>query len=248
MPEQLTTDQLSLIRENVNLAHLAAKVWWDRNAQNQWTSENSDDTDLREVTAVAYQGLVTAAQNWDPQHHSEVDENYDARLAFAGFAKKRIVGTILDWQRKRDHVPRRQRRIYKDLQLLGHGSGMTPEQLADITGLNVEKIRSITQAVEATALSLDIPPDGWTDFPSYSDVPAPDDVEGSAVVMTVQEALVATIDDLPDLQKSIIVLRYYSGIDFSAIATELGVRLGTVRTAHNEAMYLIHDVMRRAVS
>lgn len=248
MPTRLTDEQSRLVHDNVNLANGAAKVWWEKNSKNQWNAENSDDTDLREVTAVAYQGLVTAAQNWNPNHHQVVDENYDARLAFAGFAKKRIVGTILDWQRKRDHVPRRQRRIYKDLQQHGHGSGKTPEQLADLTGLNVEKIRAITQAVEATAISLDLPPEGWTDFPSYSDVPSADDVEGMTVVTTVQEALVATIDALPDLQRSIIFLHYYAGIDFSHIAEELGVRLTTVRSSHNEAIYLIHNVMKRAVS
>lgn len=248
MVVRLTEEQARLVHDNVNLAHAAAKVWWDRNFQNQWSSKNSDDTDLREVTAVAYQGLVTAAQNWDPHRHPVVDERYDARLAFAGFAKKRIVGTILDWQRKRDHVPRRQRRIYKELQRQGHGTGVSLDQLADITGLDVDKIRAITQAVESTDISLDLPPEGWADFPSYSDVPVSGDVEGTAIVSTVQQVLVETIDGLPDLQHSIIVLRYYAGFEFPRIAAQLGVRLSAVRSAHNEAMYLIHDVMRRAVS
>lgn len=235
----LSKDQIHLVETHLNLAHRIALDYWRR------APETMEKT---EVVAIAYQGLLTAALRFDTTWRPENDPKYEAFLAFGAFARRRISGAIMDWQRSRDHVPRRQRRDYKSLQQSGHGSGRTAEELADITGLNVEKIRSITQAVESSAISLDAPPAQWDDNPFTSGAPSSTSVEDSALVSTIQDLVADTINSLPPLQRSVVTLRYYAGYDLTQIATELGVGVSAVRVSHKEAVDLIHAAMRNAAT
>ncbi len=236
--KRLTKYQTHLVETHLNLAHRIALEFWRKAPE---TMEKN------EVVAVAYQGLLTAAQRFDSTWTPENDPKYDPFLAFGSFARRRITGSIIDWQRSRDHVPKRQRRVYKTLQQHGHGAGRSPEELADMTGLNVEKIRAITQAVETTAISLDqgSPDDGYS---LHEEVSSPFDTERSALVSSIQDIVADTFVSLPPLQRSIIVLRYYEGRDLTSIAVELGVASSVVRTSHRDAIELIHSAMQRAAA
>lgn len=240
-PQRLTPEQKRLVEKNKDLAHSIALDFWRR---------APEEMEKHEVVSVAYLGLSTAAARFDAEHHGEVNEDFDPEKAFGAFVRHRIAGAIMDWQRSRDHVPRRQRRTYKDLQRIGHGNGASLEELSDITGLEVDKIRAITLAVETPAYSLDAHPEIW---PGNAQEDGPhllptQDVESSAVVSAMQQLLVQTIDSLPRLQQQVVFLHYYAGMDMADISAELGTRLSSVRVAHNEAILIIHSVMRRAAS
>lgn len=213
-------------------------------------AKNRNTLEGGELVAVAFQGLVSAAIRFDPTRPDINPDDLVSGTAFAGFARIRINGAIKDWQRSRDHVPRRQRRMYLDLKEQGHGAGKTPEQLADLTGLDVEKIRAITRAVEATSFSLDAPSDSWdADTPPDSvDRHITVDVESVAFVSSIQVLMVNTLHELPLLQQNVLVLRYYLGLEFPVIAQELEERLSSVRSAHNEAIQVIHEEMKRAAA
>lgn len=227
--EKLTEYQVHLVETHMDLAHRIADDFWRRSKQQM---------DRSEVIAMSYQGLVTAAVRFDTEWRPDPpDPKYDPFLAFGAFAKRRIAGAILDWQRTQDHVPRRQRATYKTLQQHGHGTGRTAEELSDITGLPADKIRAIVHAVESSALSLD---------EAIADVGDPDSVERSVVVGNVQDAMADAIENFSPAQRSVVVLRYYVGMDFPMIAAELGVSVMNVRTMHSEAIYLLHDVMKDA--
>lgn len=234
---RLTAYQTQLVETHIKLAQRMGLEAWRRSPETM---------EKYEVIGIAYQGLITAAVNFDPEWRPPADEAYDPFLAFGSFARRRISGAILDWQRSRDHVPKRQRQVYKNLQQHGHGSGKTPDQLAGLTGLPVEKIRAVTQAVETRAVSLDEALDSR--YGPSSDFPALNNVENSALVSNIQDAVANAINSLPPLQRSVVVLRYYSGLDLSQIAIELQVGSSVVRSAHKEAVDLIHAVMRRAAS
>lgn len=225
--EQLSPAQLHLVNTHLDLAHSVALSFWRR---------NRDAMEKNEVVAIAYQGLITAALRFDPDYRPSNDPNYDPFLAFGSFAKKRITGSVLDWQRKQDHVPRRQRQAYKELQAKGHGTGRTPEELSDLTGLPADKIRVITHAVEASAVS----------YEEHDDTSP--SVEESVFVLTMQSAVADMIATFSPAQRSVIVLRYFVGNDFPSIAAELGMGVMTVRSMHTEALALLHDVMKEAAS
>ena len=81
---------------------------------------------------------------------------------------------------------------------------------------------------------------------AIADVGDPDSVERSVVVGNVQDAMADAIENFSPAQRSVVVLRYYVGMDFPMIAAELGVSVMNVRTIHSEAIYLLHDVMKDA--
>lgn len=231
----LSKYQTHLVETHLDLAHSIALGFWRKAPAVMEKSE---------VVAIAYQGLLTAAQRFDPEWRPADDPRYDPFLAFGSFARRRITGAIVDWQRSMDHVPRRQRRAYKTFQ--SHGGNKTPEELADLTGLDVTKIRYITHAVEASAVSLDVSSDDGQSL--YSELSSSQSVEISALTSSIQDIVADTFASLPPLQRSILVLRYYQGFDLTQIATELGVAVSVIRINHTEALELVHTAMRRAAS
>lgn len=233
----LTSEQRALVEKNLDLAHHLALSVWRRNQQ---------AIDKSEIISVAYEGLTLAASRFDPSRAEIKDGVPDIDGAFSGYARRRINGIILDWQRSKDHVPRRQRSTYKELQSHGYGDGRTASELADLTGLEETKIRLVVAAVEHEPVSL------WATFPDDPDFPYRDnvvakthagDVEASALASRIQEIVTATFDSLTDFQRLVIALRYYEGEDLTTIATVLETNLSTVRVAHSEAILFLHAAM-----
>jgi RNA polymerase sigma factor FliA len=226
---RLTPDQAHLVTSHRKLAYSIAEDYWRR---------SNDNLDMKETISIAYQGLVTAALRFDPEWRPDNDPNYQPFLAFGSFAKRRITGAILDWMRQQDHVPRRQRQTYKKLQAQGHGSGRTPEELADITGVPADRIREIVSAVESASVSFD---DTWEHKEETID-----HVESEVSTATVLKAAADAVAAFPEAQQDIIYMRYFYGFDFGTIAAELGVAVANVRVMHHEAMLILHDVYRNA--
>lgn len=237
MTEKLTDYQKSLVIDNLDLARFIALDHWRRSRQ---------EMEKDEVVTVACHGLVTAALRFDPTWHGIRSGDLENGKAFAGWARRFITGAILDWQRSRDHVPKRQRRVYKTLQQHGHGAGRTLEELADITGESIDKLRAITQAVETSSLSLDAPRENWNDAPEASAVYSTSNVEDTTLASSVRDVVADTFAALPPLQRSVIGLRYYKGFDLTRVAVELGVSVSVVRASHSEAIGEIHAAIRRA--
>lgn len=236
--QKLNSSQNELIEKNINLAHYIALDYWRRNKQN---------IEKDEVVTVAYLGLVNAAIRFDPTRPDIKKEDLENGKAFAGFARVKINGAILDWQRTQDHVPKRQRRIYKELQSLGHGEGRTPEELSQLTGMEQEKIRAIIHAVETRDVSIhnSTDHDGNT-----TDVEIADEnhVEIGVLTNSIQRAVIFAFEDLTDIQQMVIVLRYYRGLDLQQISAELGISTLNARTNHWEALAILHAAMKSAAT
>lgn len=238
--EKLTEYQKQLVIKNLNLAHHLALISWRRNRQ---------EIEKFEIVSIAYQGLIAATIKFDPTRPQIIPGDLENGKAFAGYARRKIIGAILDWQRSRDHVPRKQRAVYRELQNQGHGRGKTQKELSELTGIDINKIQIITQAVEATAVSLDTPPEYWDFVPQYAIyASAEHDVESAAAGVTIMEAWVAAWNDLPLLQKRIVAAKYYYGHDLVNIADQLGERLNVVREAHSAAVQTLHKAMKDEVS
>lgn len=226
---QLTEYQNRLIRENVDLAHYLAQLTWAR---------NPDMLDIDELVSAAHQGLIKAAVKFDP---SMVNEGSTEQKAFAGYARQRIRGAMLDWMRDQDHVPRNKRISYKTFQKAGLGSGKSIEEIADITNTPVEKVKNIVRVVEATSFSLDseyLP----------AELVHEGTVESTASENRMRAAMIAQWGALSQLQQAIVTLRYYRGMEFPAIAIELGQRLGLIRQEHEDAVLILHTALKHSVS
>lgn len=245
MPEVLNAAQKELVQKNLDLAHFLARDAYRR---------NTDELDIEEVVSVAYQGLIRAAQKFDPSRMSP--ETVANGKAFAGFARQKINGAILDWQREIDHVQRTYRQWYKQLQKLGYVAYETPRsQVQEYSlqlGLEFDKLVQIIRAVENRNVSINYerPPGassvegvfvgtqvGWTQSAA--------DIESDAVGQQITDAVQSAFERLPDTQKAVIILRQYAQEEFQNIAVELDLSLTAVRDAHSEALLSIHRAMVR---
>lgn len=234
---EMTREQKHLVQANIPLARFLAKVTWDR---------NRNEIELEEVTAVSYQGLISAAMRWDPTDRQINPEDILSGRAFSGYARQRIIGTILDWQRNLDHVQRSYRTLYKMLKAAGHQKGATIEELAADLRITVEKVLSVIQAVENPPLSLELTKlnrEEGTEYDSF-EIAATHNVEESAQAEIIKSAAVAMLKELPIQHQTVIVLRYYAGEDLQFIAAELGLSMHAVREIHIEAIMKIHAAMK----
>jgi DNA-directed RNA polymerase specialized sigma subunit len=200
-----------------------------------------------EVIAIAFQGLCAAALKYDPLNHGMSAETIANGKAFSGFARHKILGAVLEWQRGQDHVPKLQRKAYKEFQTYGLGTGTSPEDVAERSGYDLTKVLKIQRAVQAIPVSLDSPPEYW-DSPVAQELEADFDVESSALVQIVNNAVADTFGTLSPLQQVVLAMRYYQGEELSTIAQALETRLADVREAHTDGLMALHDVMRREVS
>lgn len=227
--KKLTPYQNSLVTNNVDLAHYLAQLAWAR---------NPEVLDIDELVSAAYRGLLSAAAKFDP---TKVDADSTVEKLFSGYARQRIRGSILDWMRNQDHVPRNKRIAYKTFQRAGHGAGASVEDIADLTDTPVEKVKSIIQVVETTSFSLD------SEF-LPEELVEDGIVESTAAENSMRAAMVTQWNQLSSLQQAIVSLRYYSGLDFPAIAVELQQRLVFIRQEHEEAVLILHSALKESIS
>jgi RNA polymerase sigma factor (sigma-70 family) len=237
MTDRMTEEQQALVENNVDLARKLAILMWRKN-----TSRMEKD----EVIAIAYQGLIAAALKYDPFNHGMSPETVANGKAFAGFARHKIIGAVLEWQRSRDHVPKLQRRAYKEFQAHGLEAGTSAEEVAESTGYDLAKVLRIQQAVRSTPVSLDTPPELW-DVRVAQELEASSDVESSALVLMISNSVAAAFTELPPLQQVVLSLKYYLGEELTVIAQALEIRLSDVREAHTDGLMALYDAMRREV-
>jgi RNA polymerase sigma factor for flagellar operon FliA len=248
MVEPLTPDQRALVQENYPLAKYLARIAWNK---------NREALDLDEIVSVAFEGLIGAARRFDTNNGAN----------FSSFARTRINGAILDWQRTEDHVSRTTRADFKRLREVGlnsDGTGPSIEDLAKRAQMPIERARLVLDAVAMAPLSIDgLLWDGNADEEDVNDsrlnlgdenasrvtmgADRTMQAEEAAIVTALTSHVVATIRALPPLQQTIVALRYYSGYDLQVISTQLSVSIGVVRSAHTEAVMAIHAAMRATV-
>jgi RNA polymerase sigma factor (sigma-70 family) len=225
----LTTAQVKLVEDNIALAKHLALAAMQRGIQEQ---------DFDDVVAVAFEGLSLAAANFDPSRANVVDGKPDVAKAFSGYARLRINGAIVDWQRRQDNVPRLKRAVYQKLEANGD-LGRTPEELADLTGMAPRVIQLLVFHVHR--MSRPVMLSGIEDL----DGPVLSDVSDDVFAKRLLDAFGDAFDALDHLQRVIISMRYYEGKSFRNIAAEVGVSRYAVSANHQAAVEIIHAAMLR---
>lgn len=230
----LTARQKALVERNVGLAQKISHDYIRSNSLYE----------LEDIVSAAYQGLIQAALLFDPHRPGIYDEN-----AFAGYARQKINGAILDWMKSGDYVPRGARQIYKKISSLGYGrerSLRDIEFFAAELEVSEKKIRAAVAAVENPSLSISHRPDAddQEETTSYTNsIPSGHDVEESTFAILVQDAVATAFDEMPTLHRTVIAMRYYGHYELQNISMELGISLTLVREIHSEAILQIHQAM-----
>jgi RNA polymerase sigma factor (sigma-70 family) len=236
-PVRLTPEQRRLVEGNVALAKFLARLSWEK---------NRNQMELQEAVSVAYQGLVNAAIRFDPYAHGMSQETIDNGKAFSAFARTKITGAILDWQKGSDYVQRSVRTDYRAIVAAGYLGDLQkdplPSVLAERTGLAEDRIRKVAQAVQLSPISTeDLLDESGTSEPLHHGV------ESSAVESSITSTAANVVQELPPLAQVIVALRYYSGFELQTIASQLGISLALVRETHSEAVLSMHQAMLHKV-
>lgn len=241
----LTTEEERLVKENVGLAQY---LYWQY--LNRFQKNIDFQLDQDELLSQAYLGLIRAAMRYRAygESHGYSEESIRTGQYFGVFARKGIIGQMLDSLRKIDHVHTLVRKDYKTLVSHGHGSKkITDEELAELSGLSVNRIQKVVRSINSRPVSLNEGADEENEFPLEDQISRSEDVESSAAVVAVRNAFVDRVEELPPLQQIIIVLKYYSDMELPAIAEELSLTLTKVRSAHTEALVSIHEAMHESI-
>lgn len=121
--------------------------------------------------------------------------------------------------------------------------------MAEITGLDEDKIRLLVAAVEMSPVSFDSMFQADEDEHAEHESDTAYDrlhsssVEASLIETRIKQAVANVFDTLPEIQQAVIALRYYEGMDLTSIATSLELSLTSVRSMHSDALLQLHAAM-----
>ncbi|MET7984456.1 MULTISPECIES: RNA polymerase sigma factor SigF [unclassified Streptomyces] len=185
----------------------------------RFRSRGESYDDLRQVAAL---GLVKAVDRYDPELGN----------AFESYAVPTITGEIK--RHFRDHmwtlhVPRRVQDLRNRVRFAGQdlsqtipGRRPTVAELAEQAGLSEEDVLTGLEALESfTALSLDAELPGGEDGYSLSDALGSPDPALDTVID--REAVKPRLQALPERERAILYMRFFSDMTQSSIADELGI-------------------------
>ncbi|MFD0854359.1 SigB/SigF/SigG family RNA polymerase sigma factor, partial [Actinomadura adrarensis] len=172
-----------------------------------------------DILQAGYVGLVKALDRFDP-----------GKGPFPGYARSMILGEVKRHFRDTTwsvHVPRRIQELRSRLahaagQLTQDGAGTpTHRELADHLGLNEEEALQAERAGDAyRCLSLDAPLD-HADGASLLDTIGHDDEQLELAVDL--HALRQLLNQLPERERNILLMRFYGNMSQSEIAQRLGI-------------------------
>jgi RNA polymerase sigma factor FliA len=181
--------------------------------------------DLDDLVGDGSIGLIRAVDSFDPQRGPQLDD----------YARRLVVGAMLNGIRRMDPVSERARRIVRDGEsvryTLAASLGAVP------TATEMERRcpgfrRAVTAAYRGQPLSLDAPlPLGESLASDWSGDPA-------SIVERRSEStyLTALIDRLPRRQREIVLLHYFGGTSLRALGRSLAISPQRASQLHRSAI------------
>lgn len=181
-------------------------------------------------------GLLSAADSWD-----------EARgLKFSTYAFPRIRGAILDEMRRGDLLPRGRRESLREIERATasleqeQGTPPTLEQIAERAAVSVEDVESaLADARAVIESSLDADSASGPLGALLSD-PRTEDPDGTAAWDEMKALLAATIQELPEPERTVILLYYGEEMLLRDIGEVLGVTESRVSQIHSKAIYRLN--------
>lgn len=159
---------------------------------------------------------------------------------FAGFAWKRIRGSILDELRRQDWRPRSLRQashqLNKKESQLSSKLGRTPsdKELAEFTGISTEKVRELREVLSTQVMESF---DDW-----LGDSLSGEDESHAA---DLQMSMAKIFDTISERERLVIHLYYYEGLNMKEIALALDLTEPRVSQIHKEILKTIKTKLQR---
>ena len=244
---KLTPEESKLAQDNIALAKFLYGIWLKKL---QKRADYGIDPD--ELLSQAYYGLIRAAMRYRAygEENGYSEESISSGQYFGVFARKSIIGQMLDHLRKVDHVHTLVRSDYKNL--LDKGLGlpeMSLEEVAFKADLPVDRAKRVVQLIQSRPVSLEDTIGSEDEFTVGEQIPHEGTVEGTALEAALRQSLVSAYDSLTDLQKFVIAGKYYGNQELPELAELSEVGLTAIRRAHTEALLVIHEsLVNRLIS
>jgi RNA polymerase sigma factor for flagellar operon FliA len=171
-------------------------------------------------------------------------EKFDYKLGhkFETYANIRIRGSIVDQLRSLDWIPRSMRQKYKKIEAATkklqnvYGTDIKDDILAKELGISLAELNEWLQQVSTfTIVSLDekISENGNIDIQEDTDALTP---EASLMNDETKRMLKDMITSLPEKEKRIIELYYYSELTYREIAEIMGISESRISQLHTKAI------------
>lgn len=177
-------------------------------------------------------GLIDAIEKFD------IDKN----VKFETYANIRIRGAIIDQIRSLDWIPRSARQKYKDMEeaivsLQSKTEGdITEEMIASHMDLSVVEFnRMLGEFTTFSVVSLE---EKLAESSSFNPVSETLDFNPEASILDndLKEVLKDAIDELPERERLIISLYYYSELTYKEIAEVLEISESRISQLHTKAI------------
>ncbi|MFT9494982.1 FliA/WhiG family RNA polymerase sigma factor [Anaerosolibacter sp.] len=177
-------------------------------------------------------GLLDAIDKFDPKKN----------VKFETYAHIRVRGAIIDQLRNLDWIPRSVRQKYKKLeeayQIIENKSGRSAndEDVAMALGISVDELNNILSDVHSfTVVSLEEKIINNANFAIIDD-----DINNEPQQYFEQEEmkeiLIDCVNNLPEREKKIISLYYYSELTYKEISAIMGISESRISQLHTKAM------------
>lgn len=177
-------------------------------------------------------GLIDAIDKFDP----------DKNVKFETYANFRIRGAVIDQLRSLDWIPRSMRHKYRQMEEImermqaTHGSDVDEGLLAQEMGLSRDELSKLMSEFSVfTMVSLEEKIEENSNFSIRSDHP---DVNPEASYMEneMKRILREQVDFLPERERMIVNLYYFSELTYKEIAEIMGISESRISQLHTKAM------------
>jgi len=200
-----------------------------------------DHVDKEDLESYGIIGLIEAVENFD----------HTRGINFSTFALPRIKGEIYDYLRSKDWLPTNMRRQIKELASQkedfksDYGREPSERELADITGIREDRIRTIERHKQMSDwISLSKEYDGIELINLLSS-----DIESAVSHLEKSEAvelLAEKIDALSDQQKLVVSLYYYEELTQVEIAEIMDLSPARVSQIHSKSVRRLRGMLSRS--
>jgi len=177
--------------------------------------------EFNDLVSIGLEELVKLARRYDPKQNDN----------FWGYAQKRIYGSMLDFLRSLDTVSRSDRKIIKDIEKIvesyqaEHDMEPDDEYIADILGIDVEKVR---RAKNASEIYNVMPIEEQMNF--FENVSVK--IEEEELIETIKKVL----KKMNEKEQLIIQLYYFEELSLKEISEILGVTESRISQIHKNVI------------
>lgn len=203
--------------------------------------------DIQDLIQSGIIGLIDAIEKFDP----------DRDIKFETYALARIKGAIIDSLRSLDWLPRTLRFKVKEIDRVCAELEAklkrppTEEEIAAAMNISVEELQQIlAEARFSSVVALEdslAPSDAAGEEQSlYFSIPDREALDPFEAVeqKEVKELLIQAIQQLPEKERKVIILYYYSGLTLKEIGELLGVTESRASQIHSKAISRLRSLLK----